>query len=127
MTDRERMIEVIKQAFPQTNEGIADALISAGFISLKTSSEWAREACDILRNIKDDEIKCICEERGALARRAEVAERALLDCIKDSKPAHCSIAVCSKWTRCGDGACVETRRAIFIEQAEREIEEEERK
>ena len=78
MTDRERMIEVIKQAFPQTNEGIADALIAAGFISLKASAEMAREACDILRNIKDDEIKCICEERDALARRAEVAERALL-------------------------------------------------
>lgn len=59
-----------------------------------------------------------------LKYRAEVAERALLDCIKDSRPAHCSIAVCSKWTRCGDDICVETRRAIFIEQAEREIEEE---
>lgn len=79
MTDRERMIEVIKQAFPQTNEGIADALIAAGFISLKASAEMAREACDILRHIKDDEIKCICEERGAFARRAEVAERALKD------------------------------------------------
>lgn len=56
----------------------ADALIEAGFISLKTSSEWAREACDILRNIKDDEIKCICEERDDIARRAEVAERALV-------------------------------------------------
>ena len=79
MSDRERMIEVIMQAFPQTNEGIADALIAAGFISLKASAEMAREACDILRNIKDDEIKCICEERDALARRAEVAERALKD------------------------------------------------
>ena len=59
-----------------------------------------------------------------LKRRSEVAMRALLDCMKDSRPAHCSIAICSKWTRCGDDTCVETRRAIFIEQAEREIEEE---
>lgn len=57
-------------------------------------------------------------------RRAEVAMRALLDCMKDSRPVHCSIAICSKWTRCGDDTCVETRRAIFIEQAEREIKEE---
>ena len=49
MTDRERMIEVIKQAFPQTNEGIADALIAAG-----------------IGDVKEAE------------RRAEVAERALL-------------------------------------------------
>ena len=69
MTDKERMIEVIKQAFPPTDEAIADALIAAGFISLKTSSEWAREACDILRNIKDDEIKRICKERDDFARR----------------------------------------------------------
>ena len=79
MTDKERMIEVIKQAFPQTNEGIADALIAAGFISLKTSADMAREACDILRHIKDDEIKRICKERDEFARRAEVAERALKD------------------------------------------------
>ena len=79
MTDRERMVEVIMQAFPQTNEGIADALIAAGFISLKKSAEWAREACDILRHIKDDEIKCICKERDYFARRAEVMERALKD------------------------------------------------
>ena len=58
---------------------LADVLLSAGFISLKASAEMAREACDILRHIKDDEIKCICEERGAFARRAEVAERALKD------------------------------------------------
>lgn len=57
----------------------ADALVAAGFISLKTSADMAREACDILRHIKDDEIKCICEERDALARRTEVAERALRD------------------------------------------------
>lgn len=59
-----------------------------------------------------------------LKHRSEVAMRALLDCMKDSRPAHCSIAICSKWTRCGDDTCVETRRAIFIEQAEREIEAE---
>lgn len=105
MTDRERMIEVIKQAFPQTNEGIADALISAGFISLKTSSEWAREACDILRNIKDDEIKCICEERGAFARRAEIAERALLLMAR--------------------GECTFASPEFYKEEAEREVAKEE--
>lgn len=69
----------------------------------------------------DEEVEQIIKERDEYKHRAEVAERALLDCIKDSKPAHCSIAVCSKWTRCGDDACVETRKAIFIEQAEKEL------
>lgn len=63
------------------------------------------------------------EDLDKYKHRAEVAERALLDCIKDSRPAHCSIAVCSKWTRCGDDACVETRKAMFIEQAEKELAE----
>ena len=67
---------------------LEDKIESGELISLKKSSEMAREACDILRNIKDDEIKCICEERDALARRAEVAERALKD-VTDVLP--CSV------------------------------------
>lgn len=56
---------------------LEDKIESGELLSLKTSAEMAREACDILRNIKDDEIKRICKERDDFARRAEVAERAL--------------------------------------------------
>ena len=104
MDEREKIIEIIAPYISAygDDERIADALITAGFGDV---TEW--------------------KERAEKAeRRAEVAMRALLDCMKDSRPAHCSIAICSKWTRCGDDTCVETRRAIFIEQAEREIEEE---
>lgn len=114
MTEREKMIEIVLDTEItgiklrnitggiSTANAIADALIEAGFGDV---TEW--------------------KERAEKAeRRAEVAMRALLDCMKDSRPAHCSIAICSKWTRCGDDTCVETRRAIFIEQAEREIEAE---
>lgn len=72
---------------------------------------------------KGERIQDIARQRDEYKHRAEVALRALLDCIKDSKPVHCSITVCSKWTRCGDDACVETRKAMFIEQAEKELTE----
>ena len=73
---------------------------------------------------KGERIQDIARQRDEYKHRAEIAFRALLICMKDSRPAHCSITGCSKWTRCGDDACVETRRAIFIEQAEKELTEE---
>lgn len=85
MSDREAIYEIIVRAWVEsgnhpvvveTAERIAKEIIEAGFISLKESSYMAREACDILRNIKDDEIKRICKEKDDLARRAEVVERA---------------------------------------------------
>ena len=75
MTEREKIINIVGQN-KYCGVDTANALIEAGFISLKESSDMAREACDILRNIKDDEIKCICKEKDDLARRAEVVERA---------------------------------------------------
>lgn len=98
MNEREKIIEIIApyiSAYGE-DEAIADALISAG-------------------------IGDVTEYK----HRAKVAFRALLICMKDSRPAHCSITGCSKWTRCGDDACVETRRDIFIEQAEKELAEDE--
>lgn len=58
----------------ETVDCIANEIINAGFISLKKSSDMARETCDILRRIKDDEIKRICKEREDFARREEIAE-----------------------------------------------------
>lgn len=110
MTDKERMIEVIKQAFPPTDEAIADALIAAGFISLKTSSEWAREACDILRNIKDDEIKRICKERDDFARREEIAEL-VCDAMSETlftADSFCD-AICPAW----DNECIRLKVAFY--------------
>ena len=53
---------------------LEDKIESGELISLKQSLDMAREACDILRNIKDDEIKRICKERDDFARREEIAE-----------------------------------------------------
>lgn len=53
---------------------LEDKIEGGELISLKQSSDMAREACDILRNIKDDEIKRICKERDDFARREEIAE-----------------------------------------------------
>ena len=116
----------------------ADALIAAGFGDVTEWKENVECAKRILQiptlpdgktdlsyfEYKGERIQDIVRQRDEYKHRAEVALRALLDCIKDSKPAHCSIAVCSKWTRCGDDACVETRKAMFIEQAEKELAEE---
>lgn len=125
MTDRERMIEVIKQAFPQTNEGLADALIAAGFISLKVSAEMAREACDILRHIKDDEIKYIRKEMDDCARRAEVAERALKDITEVLPCSVCPYGYDGLSRQCDldTGTCLENCLSI----AEREIVKEKEK
>ena len=110
MTDRERMIEVIKQALSPTDEAIADALIAAGFISLKESSDMAREACDILRNIKDDEIKRIAEERDDFARREEIAEL-VFDAMSETlftADGGCD-EICPAW----DNECIRLKVAFY--------------
>lgn len=89
----------------------------------QTAIEWKEQVVKEIQKLQAENAE-LRERLDKAEHRAEVAERALLDCIKDSRPAHCSISVCSKWTRCGDDTCVETRRAIFIEQAERELAEE---
>ena len=115
-------------------EQVADALIAAGIGDVTEWKEKVECAKRILQiptlpngatdlsyfEYKGERIQDIVHQRDEYKHRTEVVERALLDCIKDSRPAHCSIAVCSKWTRCGDDTCAETRRALFIEQAERE-------
>lgn len=135
MREREELVEVMRTAARERclvtscenckykDEGgcllrlYADAIIEAGFISLKKSSDMARETCDILRNIKDDEIKRICKERDDFARRAEVAERALLlmargECTFASpefykEEAEKEIAMEEQMmaNRCGEGKC----------------------
>ena len=120
------------------NIKLADALIAAGFGDVTEWKEKVECAKRILQiptlpdgktdlsyfEYKGERIQDIARQRDEYKHRAEVAFRALLICIKDSRPAHCSITGCSKWTRCGDDACVETRKAMFIEQAEKELAEE---
>ena len=150
MTEREKIVEVLRdnieyelRDYPNDNyvevafnyEAMADALIEANIGDVTEWKEKVECAKRILQiptlpdgktdlsyfEYKGERIQDIARQRDEYKHRAEVAFRALLDCIKDSKPAHCSIAVCSKWTRCGDDACVETRKAMFIEQAEKEL------
>ena len=150
MTEREKIVEVLRDSleyelrhYPDDNyvevafnyEAMADALIAANIGDVTEWKEKVECAKRILQiptlpdgktdlsyfEYKGERIQDIARQRDEYKHRAEVAFRALLDCIKDSKPAHCSIAVCSKWTRCGDDACVETRKAMFIEQAEKEL------
>ena len=150
MTEREKLIQVMRDSiecelryYPDDNytevvidyEAMADALIAANIGDVTEWKEKVECAKRILQiptlpdgktdlsyfEYKGERIQDIARQRDEYKHRAEVAFRALLDCIKDSKPAHCSIAVCSKWTRCGDDACVETRKAMFIEQAEKEL------
>ena len=150
MTEREKIVEVLRdnieyelRDYPNDNyvevafsyEAMADALIAANIGDVTEWKEKVECAKRILQiptlpdgktdlsyfEYKGERIQDIARQRDEYKHRAEVAFRALLDCIKDSKPAHCSIAVCSKWTRCGDDACVETRKAMFIEQAEKEL------
>ena len=150
MTEREKIVEVLRdnieyelRDYPNDNyvevafnyEAMADALIAANIGDVTEWKEKVECAKRILQiptlpdgktdlsyfEYKGERIQDIARQRDEYKHRAEVAFRALLDCIKDSKPAHCSIAVCSKWTRCGDDACVETRKAMFIKQAEKEL------
>lgn len=150
MTEREKIVEVLRdnieyelRDYPDDNYvgvtfnygAMADALIAANIGDVTEWKEKVECAKRILQiptlpngttdlsyfEYKGERIQDIARQRDEYKHRAEVALRALLDCIKDSKPAHCSIAVCSKWTRCGDDACVETRKAMFIEQAEKEL------
>ena len=150
MTEREKIVEVLRdnieyelRDYPNDNYvgvtfnygAMADALIAANIGDVTEWKEKVECAKRILQiptlpdgktdlsyfEYKGERIQDIARQRDEYKHRAEVAFRALLDCIKDSKPAHCSIAVCSKWTRCGDDACVETRKAMFIEQAEKEL------
>lgn len=150
MTEREKIVEVLRDNIEYElrdhpidnyvgvtfNYGaMADALIAANIGDVTEWKEKVECAKRILQiptlpngttdlsyfEYKGERIQDIARQRDEYKHRAEVALRVLLDCIKDSKPAHCSIAVCSKWTRCGDDACVETRKAMFIEQAEKEL------
>lgn len=119
-------------------EQIADTLLSA---NIGDVTEWKEKVACAKRILqiptlpngttdlsyfeyKGERIQDIVRQRDEYRHRTEVVERALLDCIKDCIPRHCNIAVCDKWTRCGDDTCVETRRVIFIEQAEKELTEE---
>lgn len=128
MTDRERMIEIMRTAERERcfvtscgnckykDEGgcllglYADAIIEAGFISLKKSSDMAREACDILRNIKDDEIKRIAEERDDFARREEIAEL-VFDAMSETlftADGGCD-EICPAW----DNECIRLKVAFY--------------
>ena len=92
MSDREVIYEIIVRAWAEsgnqpvvveTAERIAKEIIEAGFISLKESSDMARETCDILRRIKDDEIYRVIKERDSFANCYYIAKLAL-DAMSDT-------------------------------------------
>lgn len=87
-----------------------DALIEAGFISLKESLGMARKACDILRNIKDDEIKRICKERDDFARREEIAE---LVCDAMSETLFAADGGCDEICLARDDECIRLKVAFY--------------
>lgn len=89
---------------------IEDKIEGGELISLKQSSDMAREACDILRNIKDDEIKRICKERDDFARRAEIAEL-VCDAMSETlftADSYCD-AICPAW----DDECIRLKVAFY--------------
>lgn len=133
MTEREELVEVMKTAKRERcfvtscgnckykDEGgcllglYADAIIEAGFISLKKSSDMARETCDILRNIKDDEIKRICKERDDFARREEIAEL-VCDAMRETlftADGGCD-EICPVW----DNECIRLKVAVYCKEAQ---------
>lgn len=134
MTDREQMIEIMRTAERERcfvtscenckykDEGgcllglYADAIIEAGFISLKKSSDMARETCDILRRIKDDEIYRITKEREDLAHRLKIAKLAL-DAMSDTlltADGGCD-EICPVW----DNECIRLKVAVSCKEAQR--------
>lgn len=125
MSDREVIYEIIVRAWAEsgnqpvvveTVDCIVNEIIKAGFISLKKSSDMARETCDILRRIKDDEIKRISEERDDFARREEIAEL-VFDAMSETlftADGGCS-EICPVW----DNECIRLASAVFCKEAQR--------
>lgn len=119
MSDREVIYEIIVRAWAEsgnqpvvveTAERIAKEIIEAGFISLKESSDMARETCDILRRIKDDEIKRIAEERDDFARREEIAE---LVCDAMSETLFTADSYCDTICPAWDDECIRLKVAFY--------------
>ena len=127
MTDREKIIEIIKsneKAFFEEKvikgnsihdnefaERLADALIENGYGNV---AEWKRRAEKAERDVKE------------WKRRAEVAERAVkiaatrLKCYGGLGEGFCAVSDC-EYRHCGnDEGCV----LVHLRKAEREIEEE---
>ena len=134
MTDRERMIEIMKAAEMERcfvascgnckykDEGgcllrlYADALIEAGFVSLKKSADMAREACDILRRIKDDEIYRVTKAKQAFAYCLKIADLALAAMSDTLLTAEGGCAeICPVW----DNECIRLASAVFLQRGEK--------
>lgn len=125
MSDREAIYEIIVRAWVEsgnqpvvveTAERIAKEIVEAGFISLKKSSDMARETCDILRRIKDEEIYRITKEREDLAHRLKIAKLAL-DAMSDTL-----LTVeggCTEICPVGDNECIRLASAVFCKEAKR--------
>lgn len=125
MSDREAIYEIIVRAWVEsgnqpvvveTVDCIANEIIKAGFISPKTSSDMARETCDILRRIKDDEIYRVIKERDSFANCYYIAKLAL-DAMSDTlltAEGGCA-EICPVW----DNECIRLASAVFCKEAKR--------
>lgn len=134
MSEREELVEIMRTAERERcfvtscakckykDEGgcllglYADAIIEAGFISLKKSSDMAREACDILRRIKGDEIYRVIKERDSFAHCYYIAKLAL-GAMSDTLLT--AGGGCDKICPVGDNECIRLASAVFCKEAKR--------
>lgn len=89
---------------------LEDKIERRELISLKQSLDMNREACDILRNIKDDEIKRICKERDDFARREEIAE---LVCDAMIETLFAADGGCDEICPARDNECIRLKGAFY--------------
>ena len=100
----------------ETVDCIVNEIIKAGFISCKESSDMARETCDILRRIKNEEIYRITKEREDLAHRLKIADLALAAMSETMFTADGGCAeICPVW----DNECIRLASAVFCKEAKR--------
>lgn len=146
MTEREKIIKVIRQAFedegralkeqakrvvsgeikrasqeiPPLDEAIADALIAAGIgdtTNIIVENEvLQRDVDNLMRTLEEG-----TEEFQEVQHRADVAERALLIVVNEYRCEECPLKVCD------DSICIGLIIEKYKKQAEKELAEEKKK